>query len=147
MRFENTRLINPLSPAKIGASSATDTDAVVLLLLESVPPFVNQLGEQRSRRHRRQRKRDARLLYSRDLENVVDQREKIFRFCFRVADRGLLRHRHRAEIAVGEHLQRREHGCERSLEIVHDHLHQIVAHLLQLAKLAQAVLQRVGCCP
>ena len=48
------------------------------------------------------------------------------------------------EVAVDQHFQRREHGRERRLEIVDDHLHQIVAHLLDLAQLAQRVLERVG---
>ena len=48
------------------------------------------------------------------------------------------------EITVGQHFERGKYGRQRSLEVVDDHLHQIVAHLLQLTKLAQTVLERIG---
>jgi hypothetical protein len=43
-----------------------------------------------------------------------------------------------------EHLHRADHRRERRLEIVHDHLHEIVADLLELLLLAQALLEASG---
>ena len=132
-----------MSASKIGVSSSTLSDAFVFLL-EPVSPFVHQLGEQRRRRDRLVAQRYGRLLDSRDLQDVLDQRQQIFRLSLGVTDSDSLAIGEQAEVAVAQHFQRRQHRRERTLQIVHDHFHQIVAHLLQLAQLAVAVLERVG---
>ena len=106
---------------------------------------MHDLVEQRGRRDRLEIERHRRFLDARHLEQVADQREQIFRFPLGVGQhlRLLIRFK-RAEVAVDQHLHRREHRRERRLEIVHDHLHEIVAHLLDFAQLAQRVLERVG---
>ena len=104
---------------------------------------MNQLGEKRPRSHGRKGKCYVRLLDPRDLENVVDQRQQILRLGLDFADRDFLRSGYLAEVTVGEHLERRQHRRERRLQIVHDHLHQVVADFLELAQLAQAVLERI----
>src|SRR5437868_10202995 len=116
------------------------------LLLKTVGPLVNQLGEESPRCHRRQTERDVRLLDSGDFENVVDKRQQILRLRFNVPDCRLLLNRDAAEVPIGKHFERRQDRGQRRLEIVHDHLHQVVAHFLQLPQLAKAVLQRIGGC-
>ena len=145
MRFENTRLSNPLSASKIGASSATRPNTVVLLL-ESEAPLVRRAP--RGARLARSA-RDASV----ELASPRSARPRECRRSARADPRTWTRHR-RARFRwssitapkspSSEHLERRQHRGERRLEVVHDHLHQIVAHLLELAQLAQAVLERVG---
>ncbi len=72
------------------------------------------------------------------------KREQIFGLPLRVGEHLALPVLQLAEVAVDHHLERGEDRRERRLEVVDDHLHQIVAHLLDLAQLAQRVLERVG---
>ena len=104
---------------------------------------MNDLVEQRRRRDRLQVERHRRLLDARHLEQIADQRQQVLRLSFGVGEHLSLLVVQRAEVAVDQHFGRREHGGERRLEIVDDHLHQIVAHLLDFAQLAKRVLERV----
>src|SRR5690606_33121970 len=83
------------------------------------------------------------ILEPREFQQVADQIEQIVRPGFCIHHRACLRVCQRTEISVAQHLQRCEYGRQRRLEVMDDHLHQVVLQLLQLPKLANAPFQRV----
>ena len=87
---------------------------------------------------------DARLLDARHLEQVLDEPQQVLGLPLGFRHRLVLALDHRSVVALAQHLQRRQHAGERRLEVVDDHLHQVVAHLGEFAQLAIAVLERVG---
>src|SRR6185437_796646 len=113
-------------------------------LREAHAPLVQNLRDECARRDFLTVEHDSRFLDLRDLQQVTDKSQQLFRFGLGVARCVTLLERHRAEVAVSDHFQRREHRREWSLEIVDDHLHQVVAYLFELAQFAVALLERVG---
>src|SRR5688500_10245540 len=107
-------------------------------------PLMQQLGEQRCRRDLGVAQAYRGLFDARDFEYVLDQSEQVLGFLLGVANRPSLRITQRAEVAVTQHFQRRENRGKRTFQVMHDHLHEIVAHFFELAQLAVAVLERIG---
>jgi hypothetical protein len=107
-------------------------------------PIARDVAEDLRRIERLGPEREATLLEPRDLEQVVDEREQFLAAAVGLRQRVAGRRRDRTEVAVAGHLERGEHAGERRLEVVHEHVEQVVAHLLELAQLAHRVGQRVG---
>jgi len=110
----------------------------------TAPYLAHKLRKQGGRRDRFVAQRDRRFLDSRHLQNVLDQCQQILRLSLGITDSDSLPVSKQTEVSVAQHFQRRKNRREGTLQIVHDHFHQIVAHLLQLAELSIAALERVG---
>src|SRR4051812_28458485 len=102
-------------------------------------PLVHQLAQERSRGNGGERERYGSLLDACNLENVLDKCEKVLRFSFGFSYCTLLIIAQQSEISITEHFECSKHRSQRALQVVHDHLHQIVAHFLQLTQLSVAV--------
>src|SRR6185312_720182 len=99
-------------------------------LSEAYIPLVENLRDECTGRDFLTLEHDPGLLDLGDFEQIADETKQFFRLCLGVAQRLALFEGDGTEVAITHHLERRQHRCERSLEVVNDHLHKIVAHLL-----------------